>query len=189
MDLIEVFKMPSSAGIAGRTSSITNAFVNSIIPAIFPSEKEIQESLDILGLGAGDLRCAYCGNIATEWDHLRPIVYNKMPTGYISDIYNLVPACGKYNQSKGNKHWRAWIMSGAKLSPKTRSVLYLEGKIKKLERYEKWKKVRPINYEEIVGKELWREYWGNCKKLHDDMMAAQTYSKKLKSVINKYLKK
>jgi len=38
------------------------------------------------------LQCSYCGTPATEWDHLRPLVMNKKPTGYISEIHNLVPA-------------------------------------------------------------------------------------------------
>ena len=42
-------------------------------------------------------------------DHLRPLVKDKEPTGYISEIHNLVPSCGKCNQSKGNKEWKAWM--------------------------------------------------------------------------------
>ena len=43
-------------------------------------------------------------------------------TGFITEIANLVPACGKCNQSKGNKPWRDWMLSGAKLSPTGRAV-------------------------------------------------------------------
>jgi len=91
MSVLDVFMMPKTVNITGRSSSITNAFVNGIIPAIYPTEEEIMQSLEILGLDANDLRCAYCGDPATEWDHLRPLVKDKKPTGYISEIYNLVP--------------------------------------------------------------------------------------------------
>lgn len=99
--LLKLFRMPKPVNIAGRTSSITNSFVNGIIPVISPTEEQVAQNLTILGLNLDDLRCTYCGDKSTEWDHLRPIVRNKKPTGYISDIYNLVPACGKCNQSKG----------------------------------------------------------------------------------------
>ncbi|TET40105.1 MAG: HNH endonuclease, partial [Dehalococcoidia bacterium] len=87
----EVFKTPKPMKITGRTSTITNSFVTSIIPSIEPTEEEIKECLEILGLDPNDLCCAYCGDKATEWDHLRPLVKDKKPTGYISEIRNLVP--------------------------------------------------------------------------------------------------
>src|SRR5216683_808747 len=113
-------KMPSPGNIAGRSSSITNAFFNAIIPIVAPSEEEELEALAILQMDSADIRCAYCGDKSTEWDHLRPIITNQRPTGFITEIANLVPACGKCNQSKGKAHWRSWMQSAARLSPKTR---------------------------------------------------------------------
>jgi len=112
--------MPKPMKITGRSSSITNAFINSIIPVIPPTEEEVKEALSILGMSKERFECAYCGATASEWDHLRPLVMDKQPTGYISEIHNLVPSCGKCNQSKGNKDWRTWMLSDAKLSPKTK---------------------------------------------------------------------
>jgi len=40
-----VFKMPNAVTIMGRSSSITNSFINGIIPLIEPSEKDIEEVL------------------------------------------------------------------------------------------------------------------------------------------------
>src|SRR3954452_17029718 len=68
------FRMPSVQTMMSRKSSITNAFVNSIIPVIPPTDAEVSEALKILGLDPTDLRCAYCGDRASEWDHLRPLV-------------------------------------------------------------------------------------------------------------------
>ncbi|MBK7930055.1 MAG: HNH endonuclease [Bryobacterales bacterium] len=78
--------------------------MNAILPRRIPTESEIARCLQILGLDADDLRCAYCGDPFTEWDHFRPIVSGRRPTGYFSEIANLVPACGKCNQSKGAKN-------------------------------------------------------------------------------------
>jgi 5-methylcytosine-specific restriction endonuclease McrA len=117
------FQMPTPVSIMGRSSSITNSFINAIIPVVLPTEDELREALSILQMSADDLRCAYCGDRSTEWDHLRPLVVNQRPTGYISEIGNLVPACGKCNQSKGNKPWRSWMEGTAPQSPKTRGVL------------------------------------------------------------------
>ena len=60
----------------------------------------------VIVLGEEGARCAYCGDKASDWDHLRPLVVKRRPTGFISEIANLVPACGKCNQSKGNSPWR-----------------------------------------------------------------------------------
>ena len=137
MSIKKVFSMPKPVKITDRISSITNAFVNGIIPCIMPTEEKLKEALRILGLDEKDLRCAFCGDKSTEWDHLRPLVVQKRPTGYISEIYNLVPACGKCNQSKGNKNWKEWMLSEAKLSPKMRNIPNLHEKIERLQEYEK----------------------------------------------------
>ncbi len=183
MNYLSIFQMPKPVNIMGRTSSITNSFVNGIIPCIPPTEDEVRECLNILGLNPNDLRCAYCNDKATEWDHFRPLVKNKKPTGYISDIYNLVPSCGKCNQSKGNKDWRIWILSNAKLSPKARKILKLEERIKKLEQFEKWKDVKPINLEELVDIGLWQEHWKNCERLYEFMKESQETSQKIQNQI------
>jgi 5-methylcytosine-specific restriction endonuclease McrA len=107
MDYLSLFRMPTPMKITGRSSSITNAFINSIIPVVQPSAEQVKEAMEILGMTPETYQCAYCGDKASEWDHLRPLVKDKKPTGYISEIHNLVPSCGKCNQSKGNKEWKS----------------------------------------------------------------------------------
>ena len=188
MGILRIFRMPKM-NITGRTSSVTNAFVSGIIPSIYPTEKEVVKCLEILKLNETDLRCAYCGNIATEWDHLRPIVSKKKPTGYVSDIYNLVPSCGKCNQSKGNRHWKEWINSSAPRSPKSRNISDLDNKIKCLEMYEKWKNVTPIDFEKLIGNDLWTQHWENCKNLHKMMEEAQKLAETIRKKIETSLAK
>ncbi|MUK87769.1 hypothetical protein GMD78_05050 [Ornithinibacillus sp. L9] len=179
-----VFRMPTPVKITGRTSSITNAFVNGVIPCIEPSEVEIMEVLNILGM-SDFIRCAYCGGSYTEWDHFRPLIQNKRPTGYISEINNLVPSCGKCNQSKGNSYWKDWIMGDAQLSPKTRNVDQLQLIITRLEEYERWSKPIKVSFEEIVGKEAWEEHWKNCDNLHNMMRKSQILSDEIKHTVSR----
>lgn len=188
MDMKNALNMPKPMKITGRTSTITNSFVSSIIPYFPPSEIEKKESLDILGLSYEDPRCAYCGEKATEWDHLNPLVKNKKPTGYIYEINNLVPACGKCNQSKGNKHWKKWITSSAKLSPKTKGVIDLDDRIKRLEDYERIRKPKKLDIVHIVGTGEWNKHWNNCRELHSMMKKSQDYAEQIKGKIEKAIK-
>ncbi len=63
----------------GRTSSITNAFVNGIIPVIEPSEEEVDDVLNTLGMNRETICCAYCGDQYTEWDHA--MLFGIIPIG------------------------------------------------------------------------------------------------------------
>lgn len=184
-----LFRMPTSVSINGRSSSITNSFINGIVPCINPSEEEISTALSILGMNEETICCAYCGDKHTEWDHFRPLVENKRATGYITEIHNLVPACGKCNQSKGNYHWKAWMMGPAALSPATRGIHDIQERIVRLEAFEKWEGVIRLDFEMIVGKEIWEQYWDACEKLHEHMRQSQLLSNQVKLLIqNKFNK-
>ena len=95
MKRIRYCLLPAPMSVTGRSSSITNAFINAIIPVIEPTEEEELEALRILQIDPNHICCAYCGDKATEWDHLRPIISNQEPTGYITEIANLVPSLRK----------------------------------------------------------------------------------------------
>lgn len=173
MSVLFRFAMPNAVRITGRSSSITNSFVNGIVPIIKPTDAEIDEALVVLGM-TDVVVCAYCGDTATEWDHLRPLVEAQRPTGFIHEIHNLVPACGKCNQSKGNKHWRNWMFGPARLSPKTRGVADIEERAAVLERYERWTRPIHVDFAEIVGEELWAQHWANHRALLRQMREAET---------------
>jgi len=177
--------MPSPGNIAGRSSSITNAFFNAIIPIVAPSEEEELEALAILQMDSADIRCAYCGDKSTEWDHLRPIITNQRPTGFITEIANLVPACGKCNQSKGKAHWRSWMQSAARLSPKTRGVVDIDDRIARLASYEQWRQPKKIAVEEIVDAELWRRHEVNRRTVIDLLKESQKLAKEIRASIER----
>jgi hypothetical protein len=145
--------------------------VNGIIPVIWPTAAEIDEALRILGMETAV--CAYCGNDATEWDHFRPLVVGQKPTGYISEIHNLVPACGKCNQSKGNKPWREWMLSSARLSPMTRGVPDIQTRVARLEAFERWGTPTKVDFETLIGADLWAQHWANHKAVLDLMREAE----------------
>ena len=160
------FAMPKPVKITGRSSSITNSFVNGIIPVIWPDVDQVDEALAVLGMESAVV-CAYCGDTATEWDHLRPLVVAQKPTGYISEIHNLVPACGKCNQSKGNKNWREWMLSSARLAPATRGIVDIDDRIARLGAFERWGTPTRVDFESLIGPDLWAKHWKN----HQDLLA------------------
>jgi hypothetical protein len=59
MSYLSLFKMPKPMKITGRSSSITNAFINSIIPVIYPTEDEVKEALDVLEMPHNEFQCCY----------------------------------------------------------------------------------------------------------------------------------
>lgn len=181
MEYLKLFQMPTPMKITGRSSSMTNAFINSIIPVVFPSADDVRRALEILGMTAETFECAYCGSNASEWDHLRPLVKGKKPTGYISEIHNLVPSCGKCNQSKGNRQWKEWMTSAAALSPTTRGIPDVASRVKRLEAYENWQAPTKMDFEAIVGKVDWVNHWENWER----MQALMRESQQLAEQINK----
>ena len=181
----EVFKMPNPVKITGRKSSITNSFVNGIIPVKKPTEEEIHEALTTLGMTEDNICCAYCGDPYTEWDHLNPLIRNKRPTGFISEIHNLVPACGKCNQSKGNKRWREWMLGNAELSPQSRNIPDVSDRIRRLSEYEEKFTPIQVDFQTIIGKEKWYRHWDNCDRLHQMMEECQSLSDEIKLELEK----
>ncbi len=182
------FRMPSVQTMTSRKTSVTNAFVCAIIPCIRPIVADIATALEILGMDPSDVRCAYCGDKATEWDHLRPLVVKRRPTGFISEIANLVPACGKCNQSKGNSAWRDWMLGRAKLSPTGRRITGVADRVKRLEAYEQWRAPTRVDFETIVAGETWEHYWSLCERVIDDMRRCQEVADSLRAQAVEHLR-
>jgi hypothetical protein len=187
MEYLSLFRMPTPMKITGRSSSITNAFINSIIPVVVPSADEVKQALEILGMIPETFQCAYCGSVASEWDHLRPLVKDKKPTGYISEIHNLVPSCGKCNQSKGNKEWKTWMLSNAKLSPTARGIKDIPERVKRLEAYESSKAPTKMDFSAIVGQDVWAQHQNNLERVQSLMRESQELATKINvGVANAY---
>ncbi|WPB80534.1 HNH endonuclease [Archangium violaceum] len=175
--------------ITSRVSSVTNSFVQAIIPHIEPSDEERAEALNVLGQAAleGMLECVYCGAPASDWDHFRPLVKNRRPTGYIHEVRNLVPSCGTCNQSKSGHDWHVWLVGNAKGSPKSRGVKDIPQRMERLSAFEAWGDVRPLDLEALAGRELWNAYWDHLKEIEQRMVAAQVEAERVQSAIRRSL--
>ncbi len=182
---IRYCQLPTSMSVNGRSSSITNAFISAITPVIEPSEDEKLEALRILQISPDDIRCAYCGDKATEWDHLRPIISSQKPTGYITEIGNLVPSCGKCNQSKGKSHWRTWMEGSARLSPKSRGVADLPHRIARLQAYETWREPTKIDFASIVGPQMWERHRQNWRDVLELLKKSQELANEIRAIVAK----
>jgi len=182
---IEEIKLPTTIKITSRTSSITNAFINGIIPSIKPSPELIAKALSILEMDSNDVRCAYCGDEAIQFDHFEPIVMDQRPRGFITEIYNLMPCCSTCNSSKSGSNWYEWIMGFSPKSPRGRNKSDIENRIMKIKKYEEWCKqyVTEIDIEKIIGKEDWDLHWKNHDELLEMMKEMQDHSDKIKQKI------
>lgn len=169
--------------VSGRSSSITNAFISAIIPVIQPTPEEELEALRILQIDPDDIRCAYCGDKSTEWDHLRPIISDQKPTGYITEVANLVPSCGKCNQSKGKSYWLTWMEGSARLSPRTRGVRDLAQRVERLHRYEAWRQPRKIDFPAMVGAEMWERHTQNWRSVLELLKKSQELASEIRTLV------
>jgi hypothetical protein len=175
---------PKSISISARISTVTNAFTNSVIPRVEPTQDQLDQALKLLGMKEGDIRCAYCGDPATEWDHLSPLVENKKPTGFITEIFNLIPACGKCNQSKRNQPWESWIRSTAPKSPATRRIADLDTRIEMIRTYENWASEHRTKLNvTALAQGLWEEHEGHRVRIAAEMNAAQQRAALIRSML------
>lgn len=171
--------------VTGRSSSITNAFISAIVPVVEPTEEEELEALRILHIDPEDIRCAYCGDKASEWDHFRPIVSDQEPTGYITEIANLVPSCGKCNQSKGKAHWKEWMEGDARLSPKSRKIPDLAQRVERLAAYSAWRQPRKIDFAALAGQEMWERHRQNWEDVLKLLKSSQRLAGEIRALVAK----
>lgn len=110
-------KIPGKATISNRTSTMASQFARARAPYIIPTASEFDARYGMLAIDPAAPTCVYCGGPPTEWDHLMPMVAGSRWTGYFTEIANLVPACGKCNQSRGSKPVAEWMRSSAVWAP------------------------------------------------------------------------
>lgn len=190
---IKNINVPTIKTITSRSSGLRAAFVKAIIPDMLNENIEKGEIIDkeilkLLSHTQKAKKCAYCAeNKATEWDHFRPVMdenFKETGIGYVTDIYNIIPSCGKCNQSKGNSHWRTWIKSNAPLSPATRNVKNLSTIIKNLHEFEEYtdKKVKKFQLKDEELVEL-KKYLSNCEEIIKKLQESQEEAKKMLEIV------
>lgn len=182
------FKLPTKANLKGRSSTISNAFAISITPYLYPTTKEINWFYASLSIQEG--QCAYCLGDANAMDHIKPLVTNGLPTGYITDIHNLVPCCSACNSSKGKKDFSEWYLSQNNIDRLHKKGLddeEIQNRYKVIINYINHIG-EPLNYQEIVGDDLWNEYLSRRKDLIAALRENQEFCDKLDTIITDKLK-
>ena len=194
------FKFPSCGRtLNGRSSTIRNAFVNSIIPKGVFDYKQTKEVLIHLKQMKKDefkvhkpLKCVYCGKDANTWDHFRPTVIKKLPSGYLETVYNLVPCCSRCNSSKRGDSWDDWIKWKKNKDTKYFNKTKLTKSIKILKSFEKWsnKKIKKLNLKidldnVNIDSDL-KTHWENLDKINKLLKKHQILAKKIQEKIQKY---
>jgi hypothetical protein len=87
------------------------------------------------------------------------------------------------NQSKGNKPWRDWMLSRAKLSPTGRGVANVADRVARLEAYERWRSPIKVDFESILGRETWEHYWSLCEAVIDELRRNQQVADSIRARI------
>jgi hypothetical protein len=73
----------------------------------------------------GAVHCIYCGDsLASRWDHLHPV-----SKGGDSSPGNLVPACGRCDDSKQDRTIAEWAASRSKHRPSAERVKAIESRL------------------------------------------------------------
>jgi hypothetical protein len=135
--------------------------------------------------GKKDIKCVYCGQPATQLDHFRSLTekgnlsQKGRPTGYITDIFNLVPCCSTCNSSKANANWRDWMNGSADKSPKRLlSASEFAVRIALLDQFEEWSTplATRLNVLSIVGAQEWEQYEAEIATVVTLLQAARKHS-------------
>ena len=77
--------------------------------------------------------CVYCGSTEVKrWDHLIPV-----SEGGETVLGNMVPACGRCDDSKQHYPFEEWMFGSARFSPTSRQVPDVEERIQRIKAYER----------------------------------------------------
>lgn len=177
-------KVPTNDTIKSRTSTVAKSLATSVIPRIDPFDWELEIAKKTLRFGEeGEVLCTYCGKPATELDHLNPLVNNKMPSGYITEIANLVPCCRKCNGSKRSMPWKEWLTQNTDIEEETKRE-----SIRILTRYTTELPATKLDYDKIKGfKAFWNNYKSICEKLDTAEKEARKILPTVESTIRRHL--
>ena len=96
-----------------RSGMVRSAMARALAPYDEHDATKYNLMIKLLEQSDDDLRCVYCDEKASEWDHLEPVLKNKKPTGYGHTFGNLVPSCGACNKAKGAKDWKVILRKKA----------------------------------------------------------------------------
>lgn len=112
-DKIKGLKYPQADKISTRRSTVARSMASTLMPRIKINEDDDEDIIaKWMKYLYGDnvrnpISCVYCGSSPEklELDHLFPLIRNQQPSGYCTELVNLVPCCRECNGSKGSKLW------------------------------------------------------------------------------------
>jgi hypothetical protein len=168
--------------------SLNRSFINTIVPEIRPTAAQEATWRTYLGITSSVVdyvECVYCGQRATQLDHFRSLIEKSSgtergrPTGWITDIFNLVPCCSTCNSSKAGQNWHSWMNGSAKKSPKRLfSAEKLAERVAVLEGFEAWSTplATRLDVLAIVGKGEWKDYEDEMAAVDKLLQAARLRS-------------
>ncbi len=117
--------------------------------------------------------CAFCGGRPVKrWDHLIPVTQ-----GGDTVLGNMVPACGKCDDSKADEPYESWAIGAAPGSPRSRGVKDLAQRLEKIGQYVAKYGYRPrtpeqrLNEEELRRFEVLRSDLSRLRKDLDEFIA------------------
>jgi hypothetical protein len=180
-------QLPAPMSVTGRSSSITNAFVNAIIPVIEPTEEEELEAPRILHIDPMNIRCAYCGDKYTEMGPPSP--HHQQPG--TDGIH--------YGDSKPGSELRemqsieAQVLlafldeRSARLSPKSRGIPDLPERVARLQRYEAWREPHKIDFAKVVGQEMWLRHRKNWRSVLDLLKESHELATEIRTIVAKVI--
>jgi hypothetical protein len=142
--------------------------------------------------GIKEDECVYCGNPATDADHFFAIVKKGKPSGYFHTIGNVVPSCGRCNQSKGGSNWLTWMKGTGVNSPATRKVPDLDERVERLKKFEEGMAFDSAAalwaLEDAIGKERWESYWNRLDEIRKLLRDAQEDAVSIRQLVEQKLK-
>ena len=71
-------------------------------------------------------------------------------------------------------------------SPTTRGVVNVADRISRIEKFVSWGNVSPVLFEDIVPREMWRDYWDQLGAITNAMRAAQVKALLVRQHIMKF---
>ena len=108
---------------------------------------QVKELLEFFG--GGEPSCAFCGTTAVQrWDHLVPVT-----KGGDTVLGNMVLACGKCDDSKGDRPYDEWAVGSTPGSPRARGVADIEQRVARIREYVARYGYRPKSPEERLNEE------------------------------------
>ena len=130
-------------------------------PSDFGSS-QMEETTHYFKRWEGQPACVYCGSPDVKrWDHL--IAVSEFG---LSRMGNLVLACARCDDSKGNRPYDEWMRGPAKYSPASRGdIPNVEARIRRIEGFVQRYGTRPVPLEERLSPSELREHEGIVRTL------------------------